>query len=338
MPKYSIIVATYNRLDELQELLASVDNMDFDTDAFEVVIVDDGSTDGTQDFITSYSSDYKLLYLRQQNQGPGAARNHGMSKAGGEFFLFMDSDCMVPQHYLSQIDEHLSKDDLDAFGGPDTYHPDFSPLLKAINYTMTSFIGTGGSRGSKTSLTKFYPRSFNMGIKKEVFHEIGGMSKLRHGQDMDFSIRIYAAGFRVGLIPDAFVYHKRRTSMRRFFKQIFNWGVARVNIGRLYPEFWKPIAFLPSLILVSAFAVGVLSIFSAFAQMLLGAGLLLALVLSLFALVQASLMYGSIHIGLLSMLVLHIQIIAYGCGVFSGLWQWMIGKTEASGFVKKYYQ
>ena len=208
MIKYSIIIATYNRIDELRELLSSADRMVFPVDHFEIVIVDDGSTDATEGFITNYDASYDIQYLSQQNKGPGEARNHGMTKAKGKYFLFVDSDCMFPPEYLSKIDTHLLAYPLDAFGGPDTYHPSFSDLLKAINYSMTSFLGTGGTRGASDKISKFYPRSFNMGIKREIFDSIGGMNQLRHGQDMDFSLRIYNARYKVGLIPNAFVYHK----------------------------------------------------------------------------------------------------------------------------------
>jgi len=204
--KYSIIVATFNRLEEMKELTGSLQEVDFPRDHFELVVADDGSDDGTREFLESADFNFSLKYLRQENKGPGAARNLGMKKAEGKYFLFMDSDCTVPADYLEKIDEALEQEGLDAFGGPDTYRADFPPLLKAINYSMTSFIGTGGTRGSRKSVTKFYPRSFNMGIHRRVYEKIGGMGPLRHGQDMDFSARIYKAGFKVGLIPDAYVF------------------------------------------------------------------------------------------------------------------------------------
>ena len=228
-PRYSLIIATYNRLEELKELLHSAGAQDFPMDQFEMVISDDGSQDGTRAYLEEQSFSFPLRYLYQANKGPGEARNYGMREAAGEYFLFIDSDCILPKTYLTTIDRCLEATPLDAFGGPDDCHPSFGPMLKAINYSMTSFIGTGGTRGAKKSVGKFYPRSFNMGIHRSVFEKIGGMNQLRHWQDMDFSARIYAAGFKVGLIPDAVVYHKRRTNLKRFFKQIFNWGEARIN-------------------------------------------------------------------------------------------------------------
>jgi len=336
--KYSIIVATYNRLEELQELLASAESLTFPKTSYEIVIVDDGSDDGTEKFITDYISDISLLYLKQANQGPGEARNHGMRKAHGRYFMFVDSDCTFPPEYLDEVDKAVRQHGYEAFGGPDTYHPDFSDFLKAINYTMTSFLGSGGTRGSSTSVTKYYPRSFNMGIHRKIFDDIGGMNRLRHGQDMDLSMRIYAAGYKVGLIPDAYVYHKRRTSLKRFYKQIFNWGVARINLGRTYPEFMKLIAFMP-FILLSFFVLSLVgALFSgAFAQMLLWS-LLFASIICLIALVQATSTYKSLKIGLLAAFLLPFQVLAYACGTASGLLQWMMGKEEAEGFGRNYYK
>ncbi len=336
MIKYSVIVAVYNRLGEVRELLRSAERLTFDRDKFEILFVDDGSKDGFKDFIEHYQSEtgLKTRAVFQQNQGPGVARNHGMSVAQGEYFVFVDSDCMFPPHWLSEIDIALSKQHLDCFGGPDTFHPSFSPLLKAINYSMTSFLGTGGTRGSKKSIGKFYPRSFNMGIKREIYRDIGGMNLLRHGQDMDFSARIYAAGYKVGLIPDAFVYHKRRTSIPKFFRQIFNWGVARINLGKLHPALLKPVHFLPALIVLGVVTVFLASLYTGpwLLYGMLGGWLLVCLL----AFVQSLAKYRSLKVALLSIITLNIQVFAYGFGVLWALPQ-MLWKDEASGFTKNYY-
>ena len=235
--KYSIIIAVYNRLEEVKELLESAEKLEGDRRLFELLFVDDGSKDGFKEFIEQYrsASGLQIRAIYQQNQGPGAARNYGMSKAQGEYFIFVDSDCMFPPQWLAEIEKAQNEHYYDAFGGPDTCHLSFSPLLKAINYSMTSFIGTGGTRGNKKHVGRFYPRSFNMGISRKVYDTIGDMGGLRHGQDMDYSMRIYNAGFKVGLIADAYVYHKRRTSIPKFFRQIFNWGVARINFPDAIP-------------------------------------------------------------------------------------------------------
>ena len=336
--KYSIIVATYNRLDELKELTQSLQDLDFPGDMFELVLADDGSEDGTREFIEAADFNFKVNYLRQENKGPGAARNLGMREAQGDYFLFVDSDCTLPSDYLYQVDRVLEENRYDAFGGPDTYREDFPPLLKAINYSMTSFIGTGGTRGSKQSVTKFYPRSFNMGIHRRVYEKIGGMGGLRHGQDMDFSARIYQAGFKVGLIPDAYVYHKRRTSIKRFFKQIFNWGVARINLGRKHPDLLKPIHFAPAIIVSGSFLILLLAPFFLLFQGLLYLIFVTAFILALYAFIEASGIYKNIKVGALSVVTLFIQIFAYGLGTLSGLFQWITGKNTAKGFTKNYYK
>ena len=335
---YSIIVATYNRLDELVELIDSLNYMDFDPSRFELIVVDDGSTDGTAEMIEQLDTAYALRLLRQQNQGPGAARNRGMAEANGDYFLFIDSDCTVPASYLRTIDASVRANQWDAFGGPDTCRPDFPPLLKAINYSMTSFLGTGGTRGSSKSVTKFYPRSYNMGMHRKVYEQIGGMNDLRHGQDMDLSARIYEAGCSVGLIEDAFVFHKRRTDLRKFFRQIFNWGVARINLGKAHPELLKPIHLAPAILITAALFILILAVIVPQTALLLYGLMLAALAIALIATIQSYRRYREIRPALLSPVTLFLQVAAYGLGSLSGLIQTTFGKTEAKGFTKKYYQ
>ena len=337
-PKYSLIVPTYNRIEELMELLPSISELK-ENHLLELIIVDDGSTDNTESFVKSFSSEFNITYLKQQNQGPGAARNYGMDKALGTYFLFVDSDCILPEDYLLQIDDYLKKNDIDAFGGRDSFHPSFSPLLKAIDYSMTSFIGTGGSRGSKKSITKFYPRSFNMGFHRKVYEKIGGYNALRHGQDMDYSARIYQAGFKVGLIPDSVVYHKRRTSIKKFFKQIFNWGVARINLSSLHPGFLKPIHLAPAFIVLIIFVIVLGAMLDHISLDVIYAGLILTSIIGIFAFSQALFKYKSVKVAFLSILTLFTQVLAYGLGTLSGLYQrYLLNRKESKGFTKRYYQ
>jgi len=344
--KYSFIIASYNRLEEIKELLLSAEQLDFERPEFEIVISDDGSKDGTGEFIQQYQSPsgLQLLYIHQENKGPGEARNHGMRNAHGDFFIFIDSDCMFPPDYLRRVDNHLQQQPLDAFGGPDTCHPSFSPLLKAINYSMTSFIGTGGTRGSKKSVSKkFYPRSFNMGIRRTIFEKIGGMGALRHGQDMEYSSRIYNNGYNVGLIPDAFVYHKRRTSLKRFFKQVFNWGVTRINLGKIDKAMLKPVHFLPLLIVLGLIFVllitPLLFVFIPILGYIIWGIIILGLAtIKFIAFFQSLAKYKNFKVSVLSIITLYIQIFAYGLGMMSGLWQSFRGKSTATGFSKNYYK
>ncbi|PID30107.1 MAG: hypothetical protein CSB55_00345 [Candidatus Cloacimonadota bacterium] len=337
--KYSVIIAVYNRLNEVGELLESAEKLQFPRNKFEILFSDDGSTDGFREYIENYKSlsGLNISSIYQENKGPGAARNHGMENADGEYFIYVDSDCLFPPDWLEKIDNHVEEHKPDAFGGPDTCHPDFPPLLKAINYSMTSFIGTGGTRGSKKSVTKFYPRSFNMGISRRVYETAGGMGNLRHGQDMEFSGRIYRAGFKVDLIPDAFVYHKRRTSLKKFFKQIFNWGVARINLGKDDKEMLKPVHFAPAVVVLWTFLSVLLApfgkIFGKLFKLTLSAGVGVAC----FAWLESLKKYKSPKVSFLSVLTLFIQVFAYGFGLFWGLFKSRKGKI-AEGFTKKYYE
>lgn len=336
----SIIVPVYNRADEIREFLTSFCQQDTN-DGFEIVIVDDGSTDELDKVIKEFAEKLDIVTFHQQNQGPGAARNLGMSKAKGELFVFIDSDCTVPSNYISLLKDALKNSEFDALGGPDTQRDDFPPFLKAVNYSMTSFLGTGGTRGSnKKSVAKYYPRSFNMGVKKHVYEKIGGMNALRHGQDMDFSNRIYKAGYKIIYLHELKVFHKRRTNLRRFYKQIFNWGVTRINLGTIDPNMLKPVHALPAVV-VSAFIITLCAaLFFKFARYILLAEAALGILIAALAFTQSAKRNNSLYVGLLSIITLYTQVFAYGFGFITGSVKKLFAPkgTWVSGFTKKYYK
>ena len=210
---------------------------------FESIISDDGSTDGTEALVKAWQkkANFKIKYITQPNQGPGAARNHGLINSEGDLILFIDSDCEAHPDWIKTIVDEYCSTGFDACGGPDDAKEDFTVLQKAIDYSMTSFFTTGGIRGhSDKMMAKFYPRTHNMGITRRVYETVGGFGDLRHGQDIEFSNRIRKSGADVRFIKDAVVYHRRRTSLRQFFKQVFNWGVARINLGKIDPDMLAP--------------------------------------------------------------------------------------------------
>lgn len=338
----SIIVPVYNRADEIEDFLASLGKQVISTrvNQFEIVIVDDGSSDNLKDVIKKHREFLKIDYYFQLNKGPGAARNLGMEKASGDWFVFIDSDCTMPPVFIQNMFNHLGTNEFDAFGGPDTGRDDFPVFLKAVNYSMTSFLGTGGTRGSKgKSVAKYYPRSFNMGIKKEVYKKIGGMNKLRHGQDMEFSNRIYRAGFKVKFLSDVFVYHKRRTSLRRFYKQIFNWGVARINLGKIDKAMLKPVHALPAIVVLQFFLVLLAAIFIPIMRTILILELLIGCFVALLAFVESTRKNHSVVVGLLSIITLFTQVFAYGIGFWTGVVKSIFSKDKfVTGFTKKYYK
>ena len=338
-PLISIIIPVFNRANEIDEFLLSFSAQTIKD--FAILIVDDGSTDNLKEIIKKYNKKLQIRYSYQKNKGPGSARNLGMSKANGDIFVFIDSDCTVPKNYIENLENHLKNEDFDAFGGPDTYKEDFPPFLKAVNYSMTSFIGTGGTRGSTgKQLAKYYPRSFNMGIKREVYEKIGGMNELRHGQDIDFSNRIYKAGFRVKFLSDVFVYHKRRTNLKRFFKQIFNWGITRINLGRIDKDMLRPVHWLPFFALLGFVLTLIFSFWFPIFRLFLAIESLIAIFIMMLAFVQATFQYKSGNVGILSVLTLFIQVFAYGLGFGIGLLKSIFTKKGEfiSGFTKRYYK
>lgn len=334
---FSVIVPAYNRANEIDKFLSSFARQT--SKNFEIIVVDDGSTDNLKVVVEKYKSQLDIHYFYQANSGPGTARNTGMQKANGKWFVFIDSDCTVPPDYIANIEAHLKMEDFDAFGGPDTYSKDFSPFLKAVDYAMTSFIGTGGTRGASRSVAKYYPRSFNMGIKREVYETIRGMQNLRHGQDIEFSNRIYRAGFKVKFLPDVYVYHKRRTNLRRFFKQIFNWGVTRINLGKMDKEMLKSVHALPGVLLLIFVCTILLTVFVPFFIYVLCAEVVILLAVLIFAFLQSTRHYHSAVVGVLSMLTLLTQVVAYGAGFWYGLILSLFRPNKlVQGFTKKYYR
>lgn len=339
---FSIIIPTFNRYDEIQELLFSLSRLEFPFDRFEIIIADDGSKDQTEEMVRRFqaSTHLNIRYLRQENKGPGAARNMGMEHAVGDFFIFVDSDVTVPGSWLTTISETLNREHADAYGGADTYRDDFPPLLKAINYTMTSFLTTGGLRGKKgKKLAIFYPRSFNMGLSRDLWKKIGGFGSLRHGQDIEFSHRIIRSGARVVFVDDAAVYHKRRTSLRRFYKQVFNWGVARVNLYKIDHRMLEPLHAAPAVGTMITLLVIVLAPFSNRIWMVFLYGLGMWMALNLFMMFDAWRMYKSLPAVLFIPLVMPAQLFGYGTGfIYNYIRRVWLGRGEKTGFKKNYYK
>lgn len=246
---FSIIIPVYNRPKEIDELLESLAKQDF-SDDFEVVIIEDGSTEKCDAIIKEYSHQLDLKYFFKENSGAGASRNFGMQKALGNYFIILDSDVIVPNQYLSEVKKVLENNFTDAFGGPDAAHKSFTALQKAINYSMTSVLTTGGIRGKKQAVSKFQPRSFNLGLSKKAFEKTNGFSKMKNGEDIDLTFRLWENGFETQLIENAFVYHKRRSSIKQFFKQTYGFGTARPILNRKYPNTSKITYWFPSLFIL----------------------------------------------------------------------------------------
>ncbi len=303
--KYSFIIPVYNRPQEVKELLESFTALDFQDD-FEIVLVEDGSSETAEAIVKQFEDKLAISYYFKPNSGPGDSRNFGMKQAKGNYFIILDSDCLLPEHYLTTVNLFLNKSFYHCFGGADAAHKSFSPLQKAINYTMTSFFTTGGIRGSKKSITNFEPRSFNMGISKEVFIKTGGYSKIHPGEDPDLSQRILKAGYKTTFLPNAYVYHKRRISWEKFYIQVKKFGLVRPILNKWHPSaskltYWFPTLFV--LFVVTSFMF--LLLLSSLFLMPLGFYLLLILI-------DSSFKNKSIYIGMLSVAAVFIQFFGYG--------------------------
>ena len=345
--KYSIIVPVFNRPDEVDELLESL--LSQEEKDFEVIIVEDGSQVPCKKVCDKYADRLDLHYYYKDNSGPGQSRNYGAERAKGDYLLILDSDVVLPKGYIRAVSEELNREPVDAFGGPDCAHESFTDTQKAISYSMTSFFTTGGIRGGKKKLDKFYPRSFNMGIRRDVYQELGGFSKMRFGEDIDFSIRIFKAGKRCRLFPEAWVWHKRRTDFRKFWKQVYNSGIARINLYKKYPDSLKLVHLLPMvftvgttcllLLILSGLFLLCIPILTIIGSLLVMIGLMPLLLYSIIICVDSTMQNNSLKIGLLSIAAAFIQLTGYGCGFISAWWKRCVcGMNEFSAYEKNFYK
>lgn len=256
MPRFSVIVPVYNRIDEVDDLLKSLSEQSYKD--FEALIVEDGSSQPCQDVIGKYADKVDVKYFFKENEGRSIARNYGLERATGDYFIFFDSDCVIPPDYFKTLSAALDRNPVDCFGGPDAAHESFSSTQKAINYSMTSFLTTGGIRGGKVQLEKFVPRTFNMGYSRKVWEKVGGFREM-FSEDIDMSTRIRQAGFSIGLIREAFVYHKRRVNMKLFARQVYVFGMSRITLKLLYPDSLKLVHTLPAVFVLGSLLLIVLS-------------------------------------------------------------------------------
>lgn len=303
--KYSVIVPVYNRIDEVRDLLESL--VCQTQKNFEVIIVEDGSTEPCEEIVDNYYGSFHLKYFYKSNEGRSIARNYGIERASGRYFIFFDSDCVIPPDYFAILDRELTERPLDAFGGPDAAHSSFTPTQKAISFAMTSFLTTGGIRGGKVQMEKFTPRSFNMGYSREVYEKVGGFREM-FSEDIDMSTRIRQAGFSIGLIHPAHVYHKRRVDFKKFWRQVYVFGMSRITLKLLYPGSMKLVHTLPALAVVIGIMLVLLGIFVS-PWFLLPIGIWLLAVL-----VTAWISTRSLKIALLAVPASVVQIAGYGCG------------------------
>ncbi|MFC0182327.1 Glycosyltransferase, catalytic subunit of cellulose synthase and poly-beta-1,6-N-acetylglucosamine synthase [Pseudarcicella hirudinis] len=314
MKKFSVVIPVYNRPEEIQELLESLTSQTFQN--FEVLIIEDGSINKADKIAAEFATRLDLKYFYKENTGQGFSRNYGFERASGDYFIVFDSDAVIPPKYFETVDKYLTHTPLDAFGGPDAASPDFSPLQKAISYSMTSIFTTGGIRGKKKGVGNFQPRSFNMGISRQTFEKTGGFAKRDMGEDVEFSLRMQSLGLKVGLIEEAFVYHKRRGDFRAFFKQVFSFGRTRILLKKYNPDILKLIHAFPAVFTIGCLLIPVFYLtFKPFFY----AGMSILLIYNLLILLDSSLKHKNIYIGFLSLVAVYVQLVGYGLGFLKEL-------------------
>ena len=309
MRKYSIIIPVYNRPQEVDELLQTLTLQTYTN--FEVLVIEDGSKNTCSSVVDKYAGQLDVHYYFKENSGQGFTRNFGFEKASGDYFIIFDSDCLIPSHYLQAVDEAVTIDGLQCFGGPDRAHKSFTITQKAINYAMTSPFTTGGIRGNKKHVGQFHPRSFNMGLSREVYEKMGGFIITRMAEDLEYSIRIINAGFKTGLIAYAYVYHKRRTNLWQFFRQLHFFGRARINLSRFFPSELKLVHVFPAL-----FTIGLVALLPMYwlSIYLFYFGLIVIYIFTMLVFFHAAIITNNVLVAALSIVTALVQFVAYGTG------------------------
>lgn len=312
MTKFSIIIPVYNRPDEVTELL---DSLTRQTDkGFEVLVVEDGSTVPCEEICKRYEKKLDLHYYFKPNSGRSETRNYGMDRATGDWFIIYDSDVIVPPQYIATVRKALQDNPVDCYGGPDAADDSFTDVQKAINYSMTSVMTTGGIRGATKNKKKFSPRSFNMGISRACYQKIGGYKNMI-GEDIDLSIRIQQAGFKTTLIPEAYVYHKRRVDLRKFFRQVNTFGKGRVLLGEMHPGSLKPVHLMPAVFVIGNIALVLAALVLLTFDFRLSTLCLAPIALYVLGIFMESLIKNkSLKIALLSIVAAYMQLFGYGTG------------------------
>ena len=337
----------------MDELLQSLTQQTFRD--MEVIIVEDGSSVPCENIVHKYAGKLPLRYYTKENSGPGPTRNYAAERSQGDFLIFLDSDCVLPPTFLQAVEDEQKRQECDAWGGPDRAHESFTPVQKAISYSMTSFLTTGGIRGGKKQMDKkFYPRSFNLGIRRSLYRQLGGFSSMRFGEDIDLSLRIYKSGASCRLFPNAWVWHKRRTDFKKFFKQVHNSGIARINLMKRHPGSLKFVHLLPAVFTVGVFLLLLLLltglfftglglyvgffggsgcnmglVVAFFGAALMALALLPLLLFSLIVFIDSTIRNKSIKIGALSIWASFIQLLGYGTGFLRAWWlRCVCGRNE----------
>ncbi|RPH28482.1 MAG: glycosyltransferase [Bacteroidales bacterium] len=324
-PHFSIIVPTFNRPDEVDELMASLTHQSYRE--FELILADGTPDESLVKIIDKYRTELTVQHLHRPYLGISDSRNLGCQHAKGQYFIFLDSDCVLPKNYLNTVIKGLNDNHFDAFGGPDAADESFTPIQKAISYSMTSMLTTGGIRGKKKHVGQFHPRGFNMGISREIFEKTDGYSSLKCAEDIEFSIRIISMGFKTGLIPEAYVYHKRRTSFKAFFRQVYRFGAARINIYKLYPNELKLTHFFPAAFLM---VIAFLLLSPLVSTKLFIAGSILLIFYFTLIFIDSTIKNKSPRVGALSIIAVLAQFGGYGSGFIANFIQLLILRREKS--------
>ncbi|WP_437395170.1 glycosyltransferase [Flagellimonas lutimaris] len=327
---FSIVVPVYNRPEEVRELLESLQKQDFSED-FEVVIVEDGSLESSEDIVKLFQDNLQISYYYKENSGPGDSRNFGMQKAKGNYFIILDSDCILPKQYLSEVDKELKKEFVHCFGGPDAADASFTTVQKAINYVMTSFLTTGGIRGGEKAVGKFQPRSFNMGISRDAFEKAGGFGRIHPGEDPDLTFRIWNAGFNTRLFPKAFVYHKRRIDWNKFYIQVNKFGMVRPILNKWHPGTAKPTYWFPTLFMLGLCVAIILAIIGLWLPLLLYAFYFSILFL------DALIKNKNVMVAFLAIYAALTQFTGYGIGFFKSTMLLNFNNKEAEELFPKLF-
>ncbi len=225
MTRVSIVIPTYNRLPRLRQVLSAVERQQYPLDAVEVVVVSDGSTDGTHEYLASLQTPLKLRFVPQANAGPAAARNTGIRSARGEYILFIDDDVVpTPQMLAEHMKLHTGQDNLVVLG-PMLNPPDFklSPWVSWEQAMLEKQYHAMHGGTWQATARQFY--TGNTSLRRQVLLDTGGFDeRFRRAEDIELAYRLEQHGVEFCFTMAAVGHHYAERSFQSWLQTPYTYG------------------------------------------------------------------------------------------------------------------
>jgi len=230
MIRYSVIIPAYNAEETIEQCLTALMKQSIARDSYEVIVVDDGSTDRTGDVVKQFP----VKYIKQQNQGPATARNRGAREAKGEIILFTDADCVPEYNWIEEMVKPFNDPEVMAVKGA------YKTRQKALTARFAQIEFEERFEMLKKAETIDMVDTYSAGYRKSVFLSFGGFDPsfpVANNEDTELSYKISKAGYKMVFNPEAIVYHLNHPdSLKKYTRLKFWRGYWRMMVYKRYPE------------------------------------------------------------------------------------------------------